>query len=217
MDLDPPEAEPLHLPVTQVTHGGNEVSDTVPIKNDQGDAEGEAEEDEDEEVLYYVDDEGNRIAPDDIAGYTVELAEGEEGNGNGNDGAEPSGKVERDEALEVNGQNEQENRQDEQRLEDQQQAEILAHANAHAIRYRRPFKPKMRPLSDQLQKSRQEGTISSSKASNPPNYTVTYHFTGHRKAVSSVKFSPDGKWLATAGKPKLFLHLTQKVHLPLSS
>jgi WD40 repeat protein len=45
--------------------------------------------------------------------------------------------------------------------------------------------------------SANSGTTAAS-ASAKPNYILKYTLQGHRDSVSSVKFSPDGKWLASA-------------------
>lgn len=46
--------------------------------------------------------------------------------------------------------------------------------------------------------SHANGSEQQGRSEHFPTYDVRYTLTGHKKSVSSVKFSPNGRWIATA-------------------
>ena len=179
------QAGPSRIPYE---NGGYETADIAQSKQSESLPEGE--EAEGEEVLYYVDEEGNRIAPEDVEEYDLGI-----GN-SGGDRAEASEwnqdgiHVEQVIAPEINLGDEE----NAQLREEQQKAAIREQTNA--MRYERPYKPKAKRRTDHPAGY----PASSTDNRQSPSYTVKYQLAGHRKAVSSIKFSPDGKWLASAGE-----------------
>jgi COMPASS component SWD3 len=46
-----------------------------------------------------------------------------------------------------------------------------------------------------------------------PNYKLRFILSGHTSSISSIKFSPDGSLLASAGAP---IHLPDALFVPMS-
>lgn len=203
-----------------------------------------------EEVLYYVDAEGNRIDPSDMGDYSVVQVERqleeqvieqsketvdstmlEDVNQHGQmhtvatavpDGTEHAHlttmqeeeeghdqptftmKVEEDEANQPGAQAEGD--ADHEDVHDHEPR--YEQDEATRARYERPFKAPPSYLSDNNINHNHTTTINNghngnetpSKQNNTtPDYKVRFTISGHKKNVSCIQFSPDGRWLMTAG------------------
>jgi len=180
------------------------------------------------EVLYYVDADGNRIDPQDMQDFALAPAEGEEehvaedaGLSTETNGQQVKDGQSGDAAMQIHAEGEDYPAHLEaqstsaaaltpdevQTGSAQSQLETEAGASAgaaeetqediqaQAARFERPF----RPLSSLHTTSSKSNGYSQSEEALKPDYRLRYILTGHRKNVSCIKFSPDGKYLITAG------------------
>jgi hypothetical protein len=167
-------------------------------------AEHEHEDNADGEgdVLYYVDADGNPIDPAEMGEYALALQEGDQATGGlageaslGMDVDEHVHSMLYAESGRVTEHTESPTAVHDsstiaQQPEEQQHEEGEEQHSQDTERYRRPFIP-----------PREHNTSNSTNdQARPPDYAVKYTITGHRKNVSCIRFSPDGKYLITAGE-----------------
>lgn len=133
------------------------------------------------EVLYYVDEDGNRVHAEDMHGQ-VEQGDVTMKEEQSEDAGQVSMLEPQEAALP--------DTTSEGRVDSRHQEEATSKSIAEASSASFPPPP-----------------IPPEPVHAPPDYVVKYQLTGHRKHISAVKFSPDGKWLATAGTFWLFATL----------
>ncbi len=67
-------------------------------------------------------------------------------------------------------------------------------------------KNKMTAAEDKEASNGTDGGTAANVTELTPGYKLQFTLQGHKKAVSSVKFSPDGRWLATACKFQYYIY-----------
>lgn len=214
MDEDHPpstvEAAPSASPSIHRQSGQehqDDNNDTSMADTTQAGQEGEQQED----VLYYVDADGNRIDPEDMHDYSVHqeqvAVEEEQQAGQSsimasemevddslvqhNDGAIQS------EAGESSSLQTREGHDQPANTDATNKEEELYETEEDRIRYERPYVP---PASSNGHGSSVNTPEESNGSNQAPNYAARWTITGHRKNVSCIQFSPNGEYLITAGE-----------------
>lgn len=193
--------------------GDSEMEEHPAAADGDLDAEGEGEADGDGDVLYYVDADGNRIDPSDMAEYALQQEEaeaeqrqhqeeedGDDQHGNEDvsmkmDGDQQVREHQYDTSIRIEQHYESPTAEQTRQVKDEDEEEEEQVTTEDMARYERPFQP----LSRTLNSNGMDGQDSHNEAKTP-DYALRYTITGHRKNVSCVRFSPSGEWLITAGE-----------------
>jgi hypothetical protein len=80
-------------------------------------------------------------------------------------------------------------------------AEEESAMHEHHMRFHRPFRPPdMYSAAKRTSFTRARAKLGGQQAQAPPSFQAIYQLSGHKQCVTSIRFSPNGQWLATAGK-----------------